>query len=270
MKGDLHVHTSISDSSFTTEETLKMAKENNVTHIGIVNHDTVRGLKDAIKMGEKLGIRLIPGIEISAYDYKNNRKVHMLGYNFDLEGKHIKEICTPLLKRRNENSKWQIRKIIEAGYDLDIKFIREKSEDSNIIYKQHIMQALIEKNYTDKIYSDLYQKLFKNNGICAKDIEYIDVFEALKAIKKDNGVAVLAHPGQLNSYEIIPELVKEGLDGIELNHHAHKEEDRIKIKKYAEEFGLFLTGGTDFHGDYGSVELKIGDIECPKETLKLL
>ena len=216
MKGDLHVHTSISDSSFTTEETLKMAKENNVTHIGIVNHDTVRGLKDAIKMGEKLGIRVIPGIEISAYDYKNNRKVHMLGYN--------------LLKRRNENSKWQIRKIIEAGYDLDIKFIREKSEDSNIIYKQHIMQALIEKNYTDKIYSDLYQKLFKNNGICAKDIEYIDVFEALKAIKKDNGVAVLAHPGQLNSYEIIPELVKEGLDGIELNLGYFLQEELISME----------------------------------------
>lgn len=270
MKGDLHVHTSISDSSFNTEETLKMAKENNVTHIGIVNHDTVRGLKDAIKMGEKLGIKVIPGIEISAYDYKNNRKVHLLGYNFDLEGKNIKEICSPLLERRDENSKWQIRRIMEEGYDLDIRVIKEKSKDSGIIYKQHIMQALIEKHYTDKIYSDLYKRLFKNNGICARDIEYIDVFVALKAIKNDNGIAVLAHPGQLNSYEIIPELVECGLDGIEVNHHAHTEEDKEKVKKYAEKYGLFLTGGTDFHGDYGSIELKIGDIECPKETLKLL
>lgn len=88
----------------------------------------------------------------------------MLGYNFDLEGNHIKEICTPLLKRRNENSKWQIRKIIEAGYDLDIKFIREKSEDSNIIYKQHIMQALIEKIIQIKfiqIYIKSYLKIME-------------------------------------------------------------------------------------------------------------
>ena len=267
MKGDLHVHTNISDSSYGIEETLNMAKKNGVTHLGIVNHDTVKGLQEAIDMGNFYNIKVIHGIEISAYDFENNRKVHILGYNFDLKGKNIKSICDPLLVRRDENSKWQIKKLIEQGYYLDIQSIKEKARKSGVIYKQHIMEELIEKHYTDKIYSDLYRRLFKNNGICARDIEYIDVFKAVDAIKKDGGKVVLAHPGQLDSYGIIDKLVKKGLDGIEINHHDHTEEDRIKIKKIANKFNLILTGGTDYHGEYGSLPIEIGDIESPREYL---
>ena len=131
------------------------------------------------------------------------------------------------------------------------------------------MDELIEKHYTDKIYSDLYKRLFKNGGICAKDITYIDIFDALVAIKADGGVAILAHPGQLDSYSIISDLIEKGLDGIELNHHSHSQEDRERIKKYAQKSGLILTGGTDFHGKYSEKDIKIGEIESPKEFLSL-
>lgn len=269
MKGDLHVHTDISDSSYNIEETLTMAKENDVTHIGITNHDTVRGLKEAIDIGKSMGIKVIPGIEISAYDFINNRKVHILGYNFNLNGENIRKICDPILEKRDKNSRWQIETILENGYELDLDYIKEKSSSSNVIYKQHIMAALIKGNYTDKIYSDLYRKLFKNNGICAKDIEYIDVFKAVEAIKADGGIAVLAHPGQLNSYDIIPSLVSKGLDGIEINHHSHSKEEVKKVKEINGIYNLILTGGTDFHGQYGDKPLKLGDIVCPEEILSL-
>ena len=69
IKADLHIHTDISDGSLTTEEVIKKAKENGLTHIAITNHDTVKGLKDAIELGKEYNIVVIPGIEISAYDY---------------------------------------------------------------------------------------------------------------------------------------------------------------------------------------------------------
>lgn len=269
MKGDLHVHTNISDSSYGIRETLNMAKKNKVTHIGIVNHDTVKGLKEAVEIGKNMGIKVIPGVEISAYDYRNNKKVHILGYNFDLDGENIKKICDPMLKRRDENSRWQIKTLLENDYELDLDYITEKTKTSEIIYKQHIMKALIKSKYTDTIYSDLYKKLFKNGGICARDIEYVDVLDAVRAIKSDGGIAVLAHPGHMNSYDVIPELVAEKLDGIEINHHGHSEEDIKKIREFSERYNLFLTGGTDFHGEYGEKPINIGDIECPEETLNL-
>lgn len=270
MKGDLHVHTNISDSSYSIEETLNMAKENGVTHIGITNHDTVRGLKEAIELGKNIGIKVIPGIEISAYDFKNNRKVHVLGYDFDLKGENIRKICDPLLKRRDENSRRQINALLNNGYELDLDYIKEQSKLSEVVYKQHIMAALIKNNYTDTIYSNLYRKLFKNKGICAMDMQYIDVFEAMKAIQDDGGLVVLAHPGQSNSYDIIPSLVAKGLDGIEINHHSHSEEDIKKVTEFNKKYSLILTGGTDFHGQYGEKAMNLGDIICPKETLSIL
>ena len=270
MKGDLHVHTNISDRSYSVEQTLIRAKQNNVTHIGVVNHDTVKGLEYAIEIGKKLGIVVIPGIEISAYDFNNNRKVHILGYNFDLKGKNIRKICDPLLKKRSDNSSLQINTLLDNGYELDLNYIREKSKLSEVVYKQHIMSALIKNNYTDTIYSSLYKKLFKNEGICASDIEYIDVFEAVNAIKNDGGLAVLAHPGQLNSYDIIPSLVAKGLDGIEINHHSHSKEDVKKVEEFNKKYGLILTGGTDFHGEYGEIAINLGNIVCPEEALIIL
>lgn len=270
MKGDLHVHTNISDGSYCIEDTLQMAIKNQVTHIGITNHDTVKGLKDAIELGKNLGIKVIPGIEISAYDFKNNRKVHILGYDFNLDGKHIKKLCDPVLEKRHESSKEKINILIKNGYDLDLDYILQLSKDSEIIYKQHIMMNLIKKNYTESIYSDLYKKLFKNQGICSGDIQYIDALEAVKAIKKDGGLAVLAHPGQLNSYDIISDLVSAGLGGIEINHHSNKNDDLIKIKELSQIYNLILTGGSDFHGQYEEVSYDIGSFTCPEETLRLL
>lgn len=268
MKADFHVHTDISDGSFGIEETIQIARENCVTHMAVTNHDTVRGLRAAIEEGEKEGVIIIPGIELSAYDYINRRKVHVLGYNFEFEGKNITKLCNPILERRNKNSFWQIDRLRDNGYKINMLNILKKSKNSKTIYKQHIMAELTDRPFNDEIYSELYKGLFKNNGICSRDIQYVDVFEAVKAIKSDKGIAVLAHPGQLDSYSIIKELVEAGLDGIELNHMDHTEEDIKKIKEYANKYNLILTGGSDFHGEYGKA-ISLGEITCPNEYVHI-
>jgi hypothetical protein len=267
MKADLHVHTSISDSNYSIEETIQKAKNNEVKYLGIVDHDTTAGLEKAIKIGGKYQVTVIPGIEISAYDFKRKRKVHILGYNFDLRAVNIEKLCSPIIQRRHENSIWQIEKLVEHNYNISLEEVGAKAKDSTCIYKQHIMAVLIEKGYTDSIYSDLYKKLFKNNGICARDIEYIDAFKAVEAIKQDKGLAILAHPGQLNSYEIIEELLEVGLDGLELCHEGHAPKDYKIIMEYALKYNLLLSGGSDFHGEYGG-KTDIGGLPVPFKYVK--
>lgn len=269
MKADLHVHTNISDGSMDLEEVIALAIKNGVTHLGITNHDTVKGLSEAIHAGKRAGIKVIPGIEISAWDSFTKRKVHILGFNFNEDGKNIKKLCDPILERRHNNSLWQIDKLLSSGYSIDVESIYLRAEKSGVIYKQHIMAELIDKKYSDAIYSDLYIRLFKGEGICAKDIEYVDAIRAVQAIKADDGIAILAHPGQLNSYSIIDKLVAEGLDGIELYHEDHNEEDHKKITEYCSRFALIATGGTDFHGTYGETNISIGDIACPEQYIHL-
>ena len=170
MKADLHVHTNISDSNLSLEDTIRISKKKGVRFLAITNHDTVEGLEEAIAVGLEHNIQVVPGVEISAFDYKRGRKVHILGYNFNLKAKHIKELCQPLLKRRKENSLWQIKTLKDHGFDITLQEVLEKAQNSTSIYKQHIMAVLMDKGYTDGIYSALYYDLFRRNGICARDI----------------------------------------------------------------------------------------------------
>ena len=102
------------------------------------------------------------------------------------------------------------------------------------------MENLVRRKKADEMFGNFYYSTFKNGGICAFDIRYISPLEALKAIKNSGGLAVLAHSGQQQNFSLIPELVKNGLDGLELNHHSHSPKDRETIREYAEKYSLFL------------------------------
>lgn len=247
MRVDLHVHTNISDSSLSTKDTILLAKSRRLTHLAITNHDTVYGLKEAIEFAQDNGIVVIPGIEISAYDFKRQIKVHILGYCFNLKAPHIKALVDKTNQRRDQNTKWQVKQLITAGYDLTIEEVAQKAKESTAFYKQHIFDVLTHKGYT----REELKPLFNKGGICNRVITYVDATEAVKAIKADGGIAVIAHPGQSKAYDLIPDLVKVGLDGIEKFHPDHDELDHGVIDQLANEYQLFVTTGSDFHSTYG-------------------
>lgn len=266
IKADLHVHSNYSDGSDSVRDVLEKAKKLGVTHISFVDHDTVDGLEEMKNMGELYDITIIPGIEISAYDFKRNRKVHILGYDYHPDAKNIRALCEAVLERRQEHTLWQIKQIQSVGYEINVEKINESAFPCNTIYKQHVMQELTNNPYDSKEYKELYQKLFKNDGVASGDIVYADAFEAVEAIVADGGLAVVAHPGQLDSYSIIPELVEVGLGGIERNHLDHTSVDHQKVEELAEEYGLVMTGGTDYHGSFGT-SISVGEITSPINPL---
>lgn len=247
MRIDLHVHTTISDSSLSTKEMLLLAKERGLTHVAITNHDTVVGLKEAIEFGKAIGVEVIPGIEISAYDFKRQKKAHILGYHFNLEAPHIKALVDPVNARRDANTKWQVEQLIKAGYNLTMDEVAQKAKDSTAWYKQHIFDVLTSKGY----HRQELKPLFQQGGICNRVITYVNAEEAVKAIKADGGVAVMAHPGQSKTYDLIPDLVAVGLDGIEKYHPDHDEHDYEMIDQLTKEYQLIQTTGSDFHHTYG-------------------
>lgn len=265
VRGDLHIHTKVSDCDYSIEEVVEKAAKIGVTHMAITDHDTTLGNSRAVKMGKKYGIKVCPGIEISAYDYKRGKKAHLLGYN--VTGEEVKKICDPLLEKRHGTSKKMHKIVGELGYDISWKDIKRHAGDTGV-FKQHIMLALIEKGYTDRVYSELYKELFKGKGPANIPLDYPDVFEALKAIKKEGGIAVLAHPAQLKNEELIPELAEEGLDGIEVYHPEHKEEEIENLLKIAKKHELLISGGSDFHGNIGSKKVEVGFYEPHEEILK--
>lgn len=277
MKVELHCHTTISDGSCSFEEVLELAAKERISHLAITNHDTTYGLLEMVDKGNKAGIEIIPGIEVSGYDFARGRRVHLLGYYVDYGHKALLELCQPLIEQRHAASEEMVKRLIYSGYEITWSQVCKYKGGSGV-YKQHIMLALMEAGYTDSIFGDLYKRLFSRGqngeepGIAFLPMEYVDASLAVKAIREAGGVPVLAHPGQYDSYEIIPDLIKAGLEGIEVLHpHHSRAEEQIAIQ-YAEKYNLIMTGGSDFHGEYGDKPARLGSkspgIECV-DALKL-
>ncbi len=158
-----------------------------------------------------------------------------------------------VLERRNANSLWQLDRMVKAGLPVDVERALALGRASTCLYKQHLMAALTSEPYPSAAYRTLYRSLFKNGGICDRDIAYVDVRDAVRAIAEDGGLPVLAHPGQQDSYDLVPELVPLGLAGIEQHHPDHTPADHARCAQLAERYALACTGGSDYHGRFGSI-----------------
>ena len=253
MKADLHIHSIVSDGSDTIEQLINIAKNKKLDAIAITDHDTLSHLS---QIPADSNIRVIGGIEISAVHRETNTRAHILGYNIK-KPEIITAFTQPLLEARNKNSEKQADFLNNIGFRIEMDKIARA--DGKYLYKQHIMEWLVITGQVPDMFGEFYQKAFKQGGICAFDIKYIDAFDAIKAIKEAGGLAVLAHPGQQQNFGFISEFVKIGLDGLEINHHTHSEKDRNIIRDYANQYGLFLTGGSDYHGKYEPQSFGIGD-----------
>ena len=254
MKADLHIHTTISDGSDTIGEIISLAKEKELDAIVITDHDTIAHFQQIPAVPE---IYIGCGIEISSIHSKTNTRAHVLGYRIQ-NPDSLAELTQPLLEERDKNSRKQVAVLKGHGYDIDTDKL--KKADGKYLYKQHIMDWLVTTGQAPDMFGEFYQRIFKNSGICDFDIKYIDAIEAVKAIKEAGGLAVLAHPGQQQNYRLIAELVEAGLDGIELNHHTHSVRDRDIVREFASRFGLFMTGGSDYHGIYEPQPFSVGDL----------
>lgn len=265
---DLHCHSKISDGSMGIDEILTIAKRRGLSAIAITDHDAVAGATRACVVGKRMGIEVVPGVEMSTYDYERGRKVHILGYLCD----HPDRLEGACLRTNNARrvATVEMSKKVMRYYPIAPETITRHAAGSTNIFKQHIMHALIESGYTDRIYGDLFRKLFSRNGGCAYiPIEYPDVREIIELIHSAGGLAVLAHPYVYDSIDLMHDLAEEGLlDGIEVWHPSNDEERISTLKAFAESHQLLMTGGTDFHGMYSDSPRSIGSCGAPEDTVQ--
>jgi hypothetical protein len=258
MKIDLHCHSHFSDGSASFDQIIYLLTKENIKHFSITDHDFYGGELNAFFLPQSL--TNYKGIEISAKDYLTNKKVHLLGYGFDHQHRRLKEYTDHYYNIRKENSKNIINSLIKEGYKIQMDDFNYRLENNLPIYKQHIMVKLVEKGYTERIYGKLYHE-FRANGFF-EDLKYIDYKDAISLLKDIKAITFLAHPAIYNNWDILPELVKSGLDGIEAYHKRHNQEDIQISLEYANKYNLLVSGGSDFHGNYSSLPGHLG-VEVP-------
>ena len=273
MKGDLHCHTTLSDGSLGIEDIIIQAKRTGIDFISITDHDTMSSISRAKILGERHGVLTIPGVELSAWDKKRGRKVHILCYA-PQKPDRLEGICKKACEIRTACAKEMIQKVMKL-YPITSESVLKHVGGSKSIFKSHIMHALIDYGYSTHFYGRLNDELFNmKTGSCIVEREYPDVNYVLDLIHSARGAAVMAHPVLYDSEELLDELAAAGkIDGIEVYNYTADDEARKRLLKTAEKYGLIVTGGSDFHGLYNSKPTYIGsdttDMDNLDKILKL-
>lgn len=265
MKTELHCHTTMSDGATPMEYLFEYAKLGGIDNLAITDHDTIDGYDQALVLAGKYGIRLVPAVEISTYDYTRNRRVHMLCYYY-----RDRILLGQFLQRIQENRKITAERMLKKVSEeipLDLSLVREFAKDSYCVFKQHIMRVLMDMGYANTMYGALFKQLFDSKtGSCYMTPTFPDVYETLDVIQQAGGLAVMAHPSEYRSMDLLHELTAKGLlDGIELWHPRNLEEDKEEILQLVKKYRLIATGGTDFHGLHSSRCHRLGAFTTPDD-----
>lgn len=270
MKADLHCHTKLSDGTMGIDDILILAKNSGVTTLAITDHDCLAGTVRAKIIGERYGINVIPAVELSCTDTKRGNKAHMLCYYPDKPDR-LEGLC-----KRNSLSRKNAAKLmavkVSKKFPVTPEFIVKCAAGSTNLYKQHIMHALMESGYTTEIFGELYNKLFKKDSPenVIVECKYPSPEETLEAIHEAGGIAVLAHPGFYDNFELLEELIPLGLDGVEVWHPENSPTQQELLKKTAKKHHLVMTGGSDFHGAYNAYPITIGEYGPDEDAVQAL
>lgn len=255
---DLHMHTSYSDGDYDIREVIEMAVEAGIKTMAITDHDRADHFEKIKEIGKDFDIRLIKGLEISAYDFDSHKKVHIVGLFLPEKTPEIDKLNAITNKKREAYHISLLPKLAEDGFELDYAYLKTFAKNS-IIYKSDIFWAMKAK-YPERMEGVGFKDVFheKTTDDLARTMGYIPVKDAIEAVNADGGLSILAHPQEYDNWDEIEKYKKMGLRAIEINHSRMKDGDFERAKDFANKLDLLMSGGSDFHrlgrfelGDYG-------------------
>lgn len=262
---DMHTHSIYSDGELEPNQLFKEAIKNKVGTIAITDHDTLLGNKNILygdNHPETKRLHIINGIELSAKVDRGRR--HILGYDFDINNSSLNQRMIEL----RTNSVYSVIALIDQlKKDYNITFsvedIQQILNNKGNIGRPHLAKLLVKYKYVKDINEAFSKYLvsaynrakYSNKGI--KDEECINL------IKDAKGLAVLAHPNQLemDDYELeenLKKLIYYGLDGIEVYHSSHTRKQIEKYLALADKYNLLISGGSDYHGKSVKPDIELG------------
>jgi 3',5'-nucleoside bisphosphate phosphatase len=268
---DLHSHTMFSDGSLTPAQLVRLARTNGVRALSVTDHDHVGGIDEALAAGDMMGVEIIPGIELSIA-YAEFEDIHLLAYYFAWHDPHLRarlESFRVARETRAERILERINaKLVEEGRE-PIAYDAVKAQVQGAFGRPHIATALIDRGYVADMNTAFTEYLIPCN--VAK--YFMPADEAMALIRQARGLSSVAHPrfitqDRVRLRQVIQELGALGLDGIEAYHSDHGVEERLYFIHLANQLGMTITGGSDYHGfktkttptDSGG---KLGSLQLP-------
>lgn len=250
MKSDLHIHTLYSDGVFSPEKIVDTAIDVGLQIIALTDHDNVLSYpvaKDYLRTTEREDkLEIIRGIEVNTL-YKNY-EVHILGYFMDVENSDFQSMLKLQQQARVKQAK-EIISLLSKKEGIKIKFddIKKQVAEGGSIGRPHIAKAITNVGGTTNV-MEAYSKYIHDDSPVYIQRKTVSPQDAVEVIYDAGGIPVIAHPHDIDIAEkLIKELMQYGLRGIEAYHRKHSPACVEYFSSMAEELGLIVTGGSDFH-----------------------
>ncbi len=265
MFADLHLHTNFSDGTYTPEELAGRARELRLAAVALTDHDTVEGCARMAVACELAGLEFIPATELTAE--VDGNELHLLGYFVDTQNPRLLAEMTRFQRVRQNRIREMVARLnqlnipIQADAVFGIANCRSPG-------RPHVARALVMGGFCANL-DEAFERFLKKNRPAWVPKFKISAVDAIELIHQADGLAVMAHPGLNRADEIIPGLVRAGLDGVECFHTKHTPTASEHYVRLANELGVLITGGSDCHGLNKGKPL-IGTVKLPYEYVERL
>ena len=258
---DLHAHTTASDGDLTPSVLVADAAAAGLDTLAVTDHDTVDGLPEALAAGFDRGVRVIPGVELTAQVPQGS--MHLLGYFTEAAPAPLVDTLVALTKFREARIRRIVERLGELGVALDWDDVRARAAGQ--LGRPHIAAALVAAGHAGSITQAFDRWLADGRGAHVPS-RGLDPVEAVRLVGGSGGAAVLAHPGSLglnrrHLSSFVQRLSAAGLAGIEVHRPEHTPDQRDAYRTIARQLKLVPSGGSDFHRPDGPFAL--GDTGVP-------
>jgi predicted metal-dependent phosphoesterase TrpH len=266
---DLHTHSNVSDGTDTPTELVRNAKTAGLSAVALTDHDTFDGLDEAVAEGERIGVRVIRGMELSCQN--SGMSIHLLMYGGNEADQQLQSEMTKVREGRTNRLRPVLAKLAELGAPVTEEAVLAKVGDSPSVGRPHIADALVEAGHV-KDRQEAFDRFLADGGPAHVERYTIDVAHGIDLVTAAGGVPVIAHPwGRGREAALPPEFLKmlvddHGLAGIEVDHQDHDAATRAALRELAGELGAFVTGSSDYHGT-GKVDHDLGVNTTAPEVL---
>jgi predicted metal-dependent phosphoesterase TrpH len=264
---DLHLHTTASDGVCKPSELVKMAWRAGISTMSVTDHDTVAAVAEIAALTLEMGMRFVPGIEITAVH--DGRDVHMLGYFIDPQNAPLAVLLERQRADRVRRLTEMVDRLEELGKPVDRGRVLAKKEGGGSLGRPLVARALVRAGHAADMRHAFDELIGEGKPAFVARVGPAPS-EVIAIVAAAGGVTSLAHPGLLKRDDLIPVFVDAGLPALEAFHSDHDQETTTHYLALAERFGLAVSGGSDYHGEPVRRRCAFGRIGLPPEHFERL
>jgi predicted metal-dependent phosphoesterase TrpH len=241
---DLHVHTVASDGTWQPVNLVRAAKRLGLLAIAVTDHDTTAGVAETQAVGRAVGLPVIAGVELSTR--VGGKEIHVIGLGIDPHDTHLTSVITHMRKSRAKRAELILQRLDEIGLPIPRDRLYEVA-GGGVIGRPHVARVMVEAKYVDSV-DEAFKKYLGDGCPAYVTRDYLSPATVISTIHKAGGIAVVAHPGLMDSQLDLRGLVNTGFDALEAYHSRHDQEQTEVFLQLARENDLLVSGGSDCHG----------------------